>query len=151
MSGADDDVTTVYEAGDPDPTQRSHEKGRMPCRAPHFDGYGCTWPEGHAHPQHIAGTTNLGIAAVWPVATLPLADTDHVVALIGLQADMHWHDTRPDETATPMARLLAYLDHEARTCGVCRGAGRVAAPGTAGLPGGHPDTDDVTCPACDGA
>ena len=32
-------------------------------------------------------------------------------------------------------------------CSTCSGSGRVADPGTAG----HPATDDVACPTCDGA
>ena len=37
------------------------------------------------------------------------------------------------------------------TCRTCGGSGRVADPSTAYLPAGHPATDDVTCPTCDGA
>ena len=51
-------------------------------------------------------------------AALPLAPVEHVAEMLCLQADLHWRDTHPGVTATPMNRLLAYLDHEARPC-VC--------------------------------
>ena len=81
----------------------------------------------------------------------PLAPGEYVAEMLALQADLHWQDAHPNTNASPAARLVAYLDHEAATCRTCRGTGRVAAAGTGHLPAGHPDTDDTACPTCGGA
>ena len=81
----------------------------------------------------------------------PLAPGEYVAEMLALQADLHWQDAHPNTNASPAARLVAYLDHEAATCPGCHGTGRVAAVGTAHLPAGHPDTDDTACLTCDGA
>ena len=75
---------------------------------------------------------------------------DDIAEMLALHADMHWQDAHPGVTATPMERLRAWLDHEAAPCADCHETGRVAAPGTGHLPGGHPDTNDITCPTCGG-
>ena len=49
----------VYRTGDPDPT---HDTAPGVDRCAHrmggglFGGYRCTWPTGHEHSQHVAGT-----------------------------------------------------------------------------------------------
>ena len=57
-------TTPVYQPGDTDPTPNSVR--RRGCTAVHR-GYLCTWDAGHDHPQHVAGTNNQRVAAVWPV------------------------------------------------------------------------------------
>ena len=53
----------LYRKGDADPTPDAPPLGY--CTAE--DGPGCTWPAGHVHPQHIAGTGQV-IIEVWPVS-----------------------------------------------------------------------------------
>lgn len=57
------DPATTYHVGDPDPTK----DGLADCTA-QLDGtyYCCTWPAGHTHLQHVAGTGSF-VAATWPV------------------------------------------------------------------------------------
>jgi hypothetical protein len=57
----------VYRVGDPDPTPGAAYSGGPCCSAkdPDGNGLGCSWPIGHTHPQHVAGT-GISVVAVWP-------------------------------------------------------------------------------------
>ncbi len=64
-----------YRVGDPDPTP----DGNDPCGARDPNGVGvCTWPRGHQHPQHVAGTGD-HVGAVWDVEK-PEASEDETPA-----------------------------------------------------------------------
>lgn len=60
------DVPLLYEVGDDDPTWPTGGPGPGPCRAEDAE-YLCTWPVGHEHPQHVAGT-GTRVVHVWPVS-----------------------------------------------------------------------------------
>ena len=56
----------AYSRGDADPTRDTD--GDVICAAESPEGYGCTWPSGHEHPQHVAGD-GVGVCAAWPTGS----------------------------------------------------------------------------------
>jgi hypothetical protein len=78
--GADDGVRYAPDDADPTPDAGSME-GRY-C-ADWNDGFGCTWPVGHAHPQHVASGTRGLVLAVWDAAppTRKASSDGHVRAM----------------------------------------------------------------------
>ena len=64
-------VMPTWRAGDQDPTAGAKPWDVPTCRAISDDFTSlctCTWPVGHTHPQHIAGSTYGVIVEVWPVS-----------------------------------------------------------------------------------
>lgn len=54
----------TYVVGDPDPTPSRLKPSPGWCFSTRR-GFVCTWPAGHAHPQHVAGN-GTSVVSVWP-------------------------------------------------------------------------------------
>lgn len=54
----------LYRVGDPDPTTPPGTDSTAWCPA-YNERWRCTWPKGHAHPDHICGNGRR-VLAVWP-------------------------------------------------------------------------------------